>query len=290
MEKDKIRKIIDLINWGDHYFSEKGVPESRLNIELMLCHILQCKRMQLYLNFDKPLIQAELDTLRLFVKRRISREPLQYILGETEFMGLTFTVNNSVLIPRQETEILVEEVIGISKLLKHDTVKILEIGSGSGNIAISLAKFINNAQITAIDKDEAALKTSVLNAENNGVTEKIRFLQLDIFNNALPVGEKFDIIVSNPPYIALKEYDALQNELFFEPKHALTDFADGFSFYKRIAELGKLYLSLPGYQAVEAAYNQSGNVKLIFSDNGYTDIKLIKDYSNHDRVITGVFK
>jgi release factor glutamine methyltransferase len=286
MQKEKISKIIDIINWGDAYFKVKDIPESRLNIELLLCAVLQCKRMNLYLNFDKPLIQNELDTLREYVKRRVTREPLQYILGETEFMGLPFKVNSNALIPRPETELLVEEVIKFAKRIPDKTLNILDIGSGSGNISISLAKLIPNSFITAIDCSEKALQLSKENAELNKVNEKIDFILSDILNDNFQ-NMKFDIIVSNPPYISLPEYDDLEPELKFEPKNALTDLNDGFCFYRRITTIGKEIIHPGGLTAVEIAYNQSEKVFSLFHDTGYSNIQIIKDYSNIDRIITG---
>ena len=289
MQKEKISKIIDIINWGDVYFKEKDVSESRLNIELLLCAVLQCKRIKLYLNFDKPLVQSELDTLRDFVKRRIAREPLQYIIGETEFMGFPFFVNKSVLIPRPETEILVEEVLKFSKETPGKFFNILDIGSGSGNISVSLAKLIPNSFITAIDYSDDALQIGMKNAELNGVSDKITFLLTDILKENSIHDTMFDIIVSNPPYISLPEYHELEPELKYEPKNALTDLEDGLSFYRKISTLGRQILNPGGLAAVEIAYNQSKRVFSLFHDSGYSNIKIVKDYSNIDRIITGIF-
>jgi release factor glutamine methyltransferase len=230
-----------------------------------------------------------LDTLRDFVKRRISREPLQYIVGETEFMGFSFKVNSNVLIPRPETELLVEEVIKFSKETPDKFFRILDIGSGSGNISISLAKLIPNSSVTAIDCSDEVLQIGIKNAELNGVSEKIIFSQTDILKENFCLDIKFDIIASNPPYISLPEYDDLEPELKFEPKSALTDLNDGFSFYRQITKLGKQILNPGGLVAVEIAYNQSNEVFSLFHDSGYSNIHRVKDYSNIDRIITGIF-
>jgi release factor glutamine methyltransferase len=244
--------------------------------------------MNLYLNFDKPLVQNELDILREFVKRRITREPLQYIIGETEFMGLPFKVNSHVLIPRPETELLVEEALKFAKEKPDKFFNILDIGSGSGNISVSLAKLIPNSFVTAIDCNQQALLLGAENAEINGVSGNINFLHYDILGeNPLPK-IKFEIIVSNPPYISLPEYDELEPELKYEPKSALTDLNDGLSFYRRITSIGKQILNPDGLIAVEIAYNQSDKVFSLFQNAGYSSIKILKDYSNIDRIITGM--
>jgi release factor glutamine methyltransferase len=287
MQKEKISKIIDIINWGDAYFKERDITESRLNIELMLCNILNCKRMNLYLNFDRPLVKNELETLREYVKRRITREPLQYILGETEFMGLPFKVNKNVLIPRQETELLVEQTIKLSKSKTGQHVRILDIGTGSGNISISLAKFICDSEITAIDSSAEAIEIARQNAELNEVSGNINFIISDILNENPVHDVRFDIIVSNPPYIPLSEYSKLEPELGFEPSGALTDSSDGLNFYRRISSLAISLLAPGGFFAVEIAYDQGETVSALFKESGFSNVNIIKDYSDLDRIITG---
>jgi len=287
MPKEKINKVIDIINWGDKFFIEKGIIESKLNIELLLCSILKCKRLQLYLNFDKPLNRGELDLLSTYVIRRSKREPLQYIIGESEFMGLPFKVDNSVLIPRTETEILVESVVSFTKKNIKESYSILDIGTGSGNIAVSLSKFVPNCKVTALDCSQSALSIAKLNAEINSVAEKVEFLLFNFLQSDTSFLQNFDIIVSNPPYISKEDYDKLEPELFFEPKDALTDYGDGFSFYGKLIEFGKSKLNQGDLLATEISYKQGEQVSSMFKQNGF-EVEVIKDYASIDRVIIGV--
>ena len=167
-------KIIDLIKWGNDFLEKKGVEDPRLNMELMLCHIFNYERVDLYMKFDQPLKQSELDVLRDFVKRRVTGEPLQYILGRTNFYGLDFIVDKNVLIPRPETEILVDKVIKDFK--EEEEISILDIGTGSGCIAVSLAKYLPQAEMFAIDISKAALKVAEKNAVLNK-TANVKFFE-----------------------------------------------------------------------------------------------------------------
>jgi release factor glutamine methyltransferase len=283
----KIWTILDLITWGTEYLSEKNVGDPRLNIELMLAHTLRFNRMQLYTNFDKPLTEDELLRFKLSLKRRLTHEPLQYILGETEFMGLKFAVDRRVLIPRPDTEVLVESVIEKikSQFLNEETIQILEIGTGSGCIAISLAKMLNNVSAVSIDRSEEALQLAAQNAETNDVADRITFVQSDfLFDNSST--QKYHCIVSNPPYISNDEYLLLEKEVReFEPRMALADDRDGLTFYHAIAKRCKADLLENGFVAVEHSYNQSSEVQKIFTENGWKNIKTIKDYGGNFRCV-----
>jgi release factor glutamine methyltransferase len=287
MAENKIWKVIDIINWGKDYLIDKKIPDARLNIELLLCKIVKCRRIELYLNFDKPLTANELAEFKILLKRRLNFEPLQYILGETEFMGLTFFLNDNVLIPRPETELLVEECINFCKqnLKGKETISILDIGTGSGNIAVSLGKLIPNSFITSIDLNEDILNIAKENAKTNSVEDRIDFRVLNFLETPLDNLE-FDVIVSNPPYIDVSEYELLDPELKnFEPKHALTDFSDGLTFYKKISEISKSILKPNGLIAVEIAYNQKERVETVFRNSGYSNFVIKKDYANIDRIV-----
>lgn len=283
-------RIIDIINWGTQYFKLKGIDEARLTIELMLCHILKCKRVDLYVNFEKPLTKSELENLKELIKRRLRREPLQYIIGKTEFMGLEFKLTPAVLIPRPETEILVERALETLKkeFADRKTPKVLDIGTGSGNIAISLAKFLGDKiTVIGIDISKEAIELAKENAQLNGV-KNVEFIQLDLFDKKLinEFKKQFDLIVSNPPYIAVDEIENLQDEIKkFEPRHAITDGANGLSFYKRIAKIGKELINETGFILVEIAYGQAENVKKIFTDADYGQIEIFKDYLGIERVV-----
>jgi len=282
----KVWTILEMLQWGTSYLSEKGFDESLLNIELLLCHVLRLKRIQLYTNFDKPLNDEELSSFKALFQRRLLHEPLQYISGKTEFMGLEFAVDRRVLIPRPETEVVVEQAIRYTK--EHfpgQALRILDIGTGSGCIAVSLAALLENASVVAVDKSSDAIDLARLNAEKNGVERRITFSVHDVFGvSENDFSSKFQLVVSNPPYISKAEFNELQPEIKeFEPSFAVTDGGDGLSFYRRIAKIGSSFLDRMGAIIVEHAYNQSESVKNIFAEAGWADIRLFSDYSGKAR-------
>ncbi|MEW5798028.1 MAG: peptide chain release factor N(5)-glutamine methyltransferase [Bacteroidota bacterium] len=283
----KIWTLLDLVTWGTTYLTEKGFDDPRLNIELLLAHLLRLQRIQLYTNFDRPLSESELGMFKELLKRRLSHEPLQYILGETEFMGLKFAVDPRVLIPRPDTEILVETVINKIKksFLSADDLRILDIGTGSGCIAVSLAKLLPNATVTAIDMSSEAIELASVNAGRNGVLEKISFLQKNFLTDHAG-DQKFHCIVSNPPYISNREYGQLPTEVKeFEPTIALADGGDGLTFFKEIAEYAAQSLLSGGFVAVEHAFDQSESAQQIFQHAGLTNVSAIKDFGGHFRCV-----
>ena len=224
--------VLEALNKSTEYLEKKGIESPRVNSEIMLAHILKCKRLQLYLSFDRPLNADEQNLYRNFLQRRTNREPLQYITGEVEFYGLEFQIDNSVLIPRPETEILVETIIKNTD--EKEVINILDVGTGSGNIAVALAKNLPNSKIIGIDKSNDALETARKNSKLNNVNTQINFIENDILNEQYNFGKKFDIIVSNPPYVSNEDFQNLEPELNeYEPSMALTHFSDGFIFYSR---------------------------------------------------------
>ena len=228
--------VLDILKVTEKAFAEKGIINPRLNAELLLSDITGESRMNLYLNFEKPLTNNEVSAYRDIVKRRLKHEPLQYILGKTEFFGLKFKLTPDVLIPRQETELLVELVLEYIKTKKIPKPKILEIGTGSGCIAVSIAAN-TECTIDAVDVSEEALLIAKQNAEINNTASNIRFIQKD-FLKEYDSFENYDIIVSNPPYIAAEDIGGLSEEVKkYEPFRALSDSNDGLSFYKKIFEL-----------------------------------------------------
>ncbi|MCK9425640.1 MAG: peptide chain release factor N(5)-glutamine methyltransferase [Ignavibacteriaceae bacterium] len=281
--------ILELLNLTTNFFEQKGIDSARLNAELLLAEILKCKRLDLYLAFDKPVKEEEVDNYRGFVKRRGNREPLQYILGYVEFYGLTFSVNKDVLIPRQETEILVETILNSTD--KETQLNILDIGTGSGIIAVTLAKHLPNVKIFAVDKSSEALTVTKQNAETHNVSQRITYLQNDVLISSLPIDGKLDIIVSNPPYVSQLEFHSLQKEIIaHEPDFAVTDFSDGLTFYRKIIESSKKYLNENGKIFFELGAGQSAQVKSLFELHNFSSIEIRKDYSNIDRVIKGEWK
>lgn len=277
--------VLEAVKLSADYLQKKGIESPRLNAELLLAHLLNCKRLDLYLLFDRPLKENEIILYRELLKKRGSFVPLQYIIGNVEFYGLEFSVDSSVLIPRPETELLVDTIIEENK---NTNLKILDIGTGSGIIAIALAKSLEQPELFAIDISEAALANAKKNAIKNDVTDRIKFLQLDVRSDLSLIKESFDIIVSNPPYISKDEFPKLQTELrVFEPAIALTDYADGLSFFKIISEKAIRLLKNNGKLYFEIGKDQSDSVKKILQENGFANVQIKKDYQEIDRVISG---
>jgi release factor glutamine methyltransferase len=277
--------VLDSIKLSTEYLEKKGIEFPRVNAELLLSNILNCKRLDLYLKFDQPLKEEEIKIYREFIKRRGKFEPLQYITGKVEFYGLEFKVNRSVLIPRPETEILVETIINSVEHEKE--IEILDIGTGSGNIAISLAKNLSNARIAALDNSIDALEIARENARINSVENQIDFINENILNG-YHLTTKFDIVVSNPPYVSSKEFPDLQPELrLYEPKNALTDDANGYLFFRIISSKAKNILKEKGKLFFEVGKDQYKKVQEILTENNFQNIIIKKDYLNIERVIYG---
>jgi release factor glutamine methyltransferase len=284
-----ILTVLEAIKLATDYFEKKQIESPRVNAEILLADILKCKRLDLYLKFDQPLKDYEVDKYREYIARRGKYEPVQYITGSAEFYGLNFSVDKSVLIPRPETEILVETIINQFK--DKETISILDIGTGSGNISISLAKFLAQSHVTSIDISPEAIEKAKYNSTLNGINGNIDFIAQDIFSENYSFDKKFDLIVSNPPYISVEEYPVLQNEIvFFEPKIALTDEGDGLKYYKHISKIARDLLNENGKLFFEIGKGQSNDIRGIMEDNLFEEIEVVKDYQQIDRVISGKMK
>jgi release factor glutamine methyltransferase len=278
--------VLEAINLSTDYLTKKGVDSARTNAELLLADILKCKRLDLYLSFDRPLDEKETKIYRDYITRRGKREPLQYITGKVEFYGLEFYVNKHVLIPRQETEILVETII--NSYSENSFSRILDIGTGTGNISITLAKHLRETKIISIDISHRALEVAAQNVKLSGTESNLFIKQCDVFDteSVAKLG-KFDLIVSNPPYVSKNEFFTLQDEIInHEPEMAVTDNQDGYSFYKRISEAGRELLNDKGKIFFEVGQNQHQNVISILNDSSYKNIKTIKDYLQIERVVS----
>jgi release factor glutamine methyltransferase len=263
---------------------DRNFDESRLNVEMLLSHVLGLSRIELYMNFDRPLSSDERVRFKSVLQRRLRHEPLQYIIGETEFMGLKLFVDQSVLIPRPETEVLVEEALKIIQTAGKERVEVLDIGTGSGNISVALAHFARNVVATAIDISHAALQTAARNLSRHALST-VTLMEADIFCDFLP-GKKFDIIVSNPPYVSESEFEILAPEIReFEPRIATCDNGDGFCFIRRICTIAGEKLKDGGAFLVEIAYNQSEATRTIVEGSGFTVGGLFADYSGISRVL-----
>jgi release factor glutamine methyltransferase len=277
-----LKNILEILNLSADYLKNKNVDEPRLSSELLISHVLKIKRLDIYLQYDRQLTDDETGLVRELLKRRAAHEPVQYITGRTEFYGLIINVDRSVLIPRSDTEILVEKAI---ELIGKREVKIFEIGTGSGCIAVSVAKNCPNAEITACDISDEALKTAVLNAKLNSVEDRIKFVRLDFLKDK-PMG-KFDLIISNPPYIEKTVLETLGLQVRkYEPAAALTDGGDGLAFYRRINDTAQDILEKDGLIILEIGYDQAEKVIDIYKKS-FRNINILKDYSKNDRVVTG---
>jgi release factor glutamine methyltransferase len=256
--------------------------------ELVFTEILGCDRAQLYLSRKRRLGEENGARIAQALSRRMRGEPLAYILGTTEFMGLEFEVTPEVLVPRQDTEILVETVLRyVTRSPGHrvTSLRILEIGTGSGCIAVSLAKFLPGSRITATDISAGALAIARRNAEKNGVSGQIDFVLCDIFPADNPARETFDLIVSNPPYIPSAVIATLEPEVRAEPRLALDGGADGMAFYRRILGTARQRVSGEGFLLMELGYDQKESLeKLCARHKGFLVREWVKDYNGIDRV------
>jgi len=280
--------IRELLKVTTDYLSEKDISSPRLNAEVLLAYQLQIDRLRLYLNLDKPLTEKEISGYRALIKRRVERCPLQYITGTQEFWSLDFTVNRNVLIPRPETEILVEQALGILKKssFNNDRPMILDLCTGSGVIAIVLAKELPQSRIWAADISSQAIEVANLNAERHNVSDRIQFRQGDLLSSVDELS--FDMIVCNPPYVAIEEYPQLPKEVRdYEPRIALDGKKGGMFFIEKILQHAMDYLVSGGWILMEMAPLQTQHViEYIACFKEYTNSRRIKDYGGYYRVVT----
>lgn len=280
--------ILKLLQWTTEYFQKKGIDSPRSEAEVLLAHTLGLRRIDLYLRYDQPLNPDELSRFREVVRRRSNREPSQYITGRREFWSLEFEVNPSVLIPRPETELLVEKAIEC--ILDRGYRRVLEIGTGSGVIAVTIAKELPVLNfIVATDISYEAIITARRNAIRHGVADRIRFVVSDLFT-AFKAEPLFDIIVSNPPYISYGEYETLAPEIRnHEPSVALLGGGpDGTDKIKVILTDGWKRLKSGGMMLIEIGYNQAGVLAQFFEEvekNRSHRLNVLKDYSGFDRIL-----
>ncbi|MBP6217907.1 MAG: peptide chain release factor N(5)-glutamine methyltransferase [Oligoflexales bacterium] len=288
--------IQKLLVWGTQYLknTEPPFPTARLDVELLLAHTLSCARIKLYTDYDRPLSKGELASFKALFVRRLKQEPIAYILGEKDFMGMTFKVNPSVLIPRQETELLVERATAHLKSLpslEGKGPRLLEVGTGSGCIAIALAKAFPLAELEAWDISQQSLDLAQENAEAQGISpQHLRFLYCDALaeESWLPL-KAYDVFLSNPPYIALSESASLSPSVLFEPKHALFAENEGLLFYERFARSASQVLKENGRMFLEIGSTQAGKVSSLLQERGWTILNIYKDYSSHDRIVECTF-
>ena len=280
--------ILKILQWTTSYFKSHHIDSPRLTAEILLAHILGIKRIDLYLRFDQPLSQEELGGFKALIKRRLNREPVAFIIGSKEFWGIDFDVTQDVLVPRPETEFLVEAALKqIPDALMSSSQRIVDIGTGSGAIIVSLAVNRPGHYFFASDISEKAIKIAVKNAEKNGVKDNISFFVAELFSSLQENSEKFDLILSNPPYIAGSQIAELEPEVSkFEPLTALDGGVDGLDIIRNILQTAPVYLRQKGILMLEIGYDQRAAVEQMGIKSGhYSNVEFIQDYAGHDRVV-----
>ena len=279
---------------------DSDIEAASLDAEVLLAHVLHCRRTDLYVDFDRALSEEDISNFMEFVQKRIMRMPLQYITGHSEFMSIDFIVNQSVLIPRPETEFVVESVIRKANLFAtanlpqarldaQKTLNIFDIGTGCGNIAVSLAVNLKNVRIYACDVSKDALSVARTNAKRRNVSEMISFLQGDLFDafKDLDLKGKVNFIVSNPPYVAETERAELQPEIInHEPELAIFGGRDGLTFYRRIFSETPDWLTPDGYLVMEMGEGQANSIAALIRESAHFDgLEFVKDLQKIDRVL-----
>lgn len=276
-----------ILNWTKQYFADKGVENPRLDAEILLCAVLKCQRINLYVDFERPLSEDELATFRGYVLRRAKHEPIAYILGEKAFMRNNFKVTPDTLIPRPETELLVESLVKVAEHVGGE-VKILDIGTGSGAIVVSLLDYLPKAMGAGVDISVGALTVARENAISIGVDKRCGFVRSDVFSN-IPKDKRFDIIVSNPPYIPAADIAGLDADVQQEPKGALDGGIDGLDFYRRITkDAPAFFKDGDGLLAFEIGIGQSEAVTELCRAAGLSKVAVRKDYAGIDRMVFAV--
>ena len=275
------KSLLEILQSTTAYFAKNNIESPRLNAEHLLAHALGRTRMELYLEFERPLNDAELAPLRDLVKRRGQGEPLQHLLGTVEFCGLTYRCDKRAMVPRLETEELVELLIADFGLLIGDG-KILDVGTGSGVIGLSLAAKFPEAKVCATDISEDALAVARENAARLGLSERVRFQKSDLLQD---LSERFDLIVANLPYISMQDRHLLSREVLHDPELALFAGASGDELIRRLIEEAPAHLNPGGLLALEIGLDQAEGFAKLLRQKNYHDIESKRDYSGITRFL-----
>ena len=288
MEPWTIQKVL---NWTASYFTEKGLDSPRLSAELLLSHVLSLKRIDLYTKFNQPLDKDQLDRLRDLVKRAGRNEPIAYLTGRTEFYSLELNVTPDCMIPRPETELLVQRAIEFLRTRPGPQL-ICDLCTGSGCIAVAIAKNHPGVRIIATDISAAALEVAASNIDKHSLKNRITLLCGDLFDPLIPQLDvrKFDLIICNPPYVSSSEFEALDtNVKDYEPRLALFAGADGLDTYRRIIKDADRFLKPAAELMLEIGYAQGPAVRELLGQSGaFAEIKIEKDFHDNDRIVTAV--
>lgn len=285
---DDLWTVQRILEWTTGFLKQKGVETPRLEAELLLAHARTCQRIHLYANFDEPLTDEERERMRGYVKRRAQREPLAYITGRREFYGRDFLVGPGVLVPRPETETLVD--ICLQQIPKDGAARICEVGFGSGCVAITLARQRRNVTVVATDISEVAAKYAAENVAAHEVDNRVKLLIGDGFESLKTSAEaRFDGIVSNPPYIRKDELNGLAPEVAaHEPAEALVSGEDGLDLVRRLVADAPQFLKPGGWLALEIDPGQVVSVQSLMNDLGYAEIAITRDQFGNDRIISAI--
>ncbi len=280
--------ISEALRWATTRLENKGIDSARLDAEVLLKHILNSERVQLYIEFSSPLAEVDLETFKALIERREKREPVAYLIGYKEFMGLKFFVNESTLIPRPETEFLVEKGLKITSQIGKEKgyITIADVGCGSGAIAISLAKYLSSdCSIYALDISSSALEVAQRNGEFHRVSDKIEFLEGNLLDPLQDIS--LDLVVANLPYISREEMGDLPPEVRdYEPDLALDGDKEGLKLIRSLSRQAFELLSYGGAIALEVGYGQAEEVKDFLRGDGFSKLEVIEDYSEIERVIS----
>ena len=278
---NKIWTIGALLQWTQQFFAGKGIDSPRLDAEILLAHVLHKERIYLYAHYDEPMNPQELAAYRELVKKRANRYSVAHILGTQPFMGLDFKVNEDVLIPRPETEMLVESVVAAAE---GTAPSIVDIGTGSGAIILSLLHYLPQAKGIGVDISPKALAIAAENGKALGLDGRVTWIESDLFTN-VPQGP-YDWIVSNPPYLTQHDMEELQPEVRHDPALALYGGDDGLVIYRRLAKESPAFVKRGGHCIVEIGAGQTQDVSAIFTaDGAYEHEKTVKDYGGIERVL-----
>ncbi len=282
-ETERVWTVLDIVRWGTEYFEQKGIESPRLTIELLLCDVLKVGRLQLYTDHERPLTTEERTRLRAFVRRRADHEPLQYIVGTANFYGLDMEVDRHVLIPRPETELLVDYAIRYLRTKGDRPTSCLDIGTGSGCIPVTIAVHVPTSEWLGLDRSHDALDVAHRNAVAHHVADRCTFQVSDVLDS-IPFG-RFDLVTMNPPYIPSTEIAELEPEVKdHEPSFALTDGADGLTFYRRFAEVASDLLRPDGCAFLEIGYGQAPTVRELMEGAGHS-CTILDDLAGIPRIV-----
>lgn len=277
-----------LLTWTRDFLRRKGIDQPQLCAQLLLAHALECERLELYLQFEATPEQGQLDALRELVRRASQGEPIAHLIGQKEFFSLTIRVSPDVLIPRPETETLVETVVDVVRTSDRPVGRILELGTGSGCVAVALATQLADVKLIATDVSAEALKVAEDNVIEHGLADRVELRQGNLFE--APAGEldRFDVILANPPYVKTDDLTGQSADVArCEPRIALDGGADGLDVIRRIVAESPDRLAEGGWLALEVGYDQADQVRDLFQAAGFDQVRAVKDGLGHERVVVG---